>query len=202
MTDINFGSTYRIPITQAGVNAAKKEKLRDLITSYPNGLIGKSKVGHARVSIPDIEDNNFVRKLKSIGYKVFQRFEGENIPKHKLDKFIKEKLIAHDYVQKGKNQEKLPRELKEKRRYERSLAKVEPEEAKLSETDENLMNLEKSSKIKGSGKKVSKSEDANVPVFESMELPTPDEIRQSPSYLKLVEEDGKEFAEAVFFGIK
>ena len=28
MTEINFGSTYRIPITQAGVNAAKKAKLK------------------------------------------------------------------------------------------------------------------------------------------------------------------------------
>ena len=58
MTEINFGSTYRIPITQAGVNAAKKAKLKELIQSYPNGLIGNSKVGNARVSMPDSEDQN------------------------------------------------------------------------------------------------------------------------------------------------
>ena len=28
MSDISFGSTYRIPITQAGVNSAKKARLK------------------------------------------------------------------------------------------------------------------------------------------------------------------------------
>lgn len=37
MTEINFTSTYRIPISQPGVNAAKKAKLKELIGSYPNG---------------------------------------------------------------------------------------------------------------------------------------------------------------------
>ena len=41
MTDITFGSTYRIPISQAGINSAKKARLKELIESYPNGLIGK-----------------------------------------------------------------------------------------------------------------------------------------------------------------
>ena len=76
MTEINFTSTYRIPISQPGVNAAKKVKLKELIGSYPNGLIGNSKVGNARVSVADSEDENFVRKLKTIGYKIFQKFEG------------------------------------------------------------------------------------------------------------------------------
>lgn len=58
MTDINFTSTYRIPITQAGINSAKKAKLKELVLSYPNGLCGNSKVGNARVSIPDSEDAN------------------------------------------------------------------------------------------------------------------------------------------------
>ena len=60
MTDINFTSTYRIPITQAGVNSAKKLKLKQLIESYPNGLIGNSKVGNARISIPNKEDEKFL----------------------------------------------------------------------------------------------------------------------------------------------
>ena len=55
MTEINFTSTYRIPISQPGVNAAKKAKLKELIGSYPNGLIGNSKVGNARVSVADNE---------------------------------------------------------------------------------------------------------------------------------------------------
>ena len=67
MTEINFTSTYRIPITQAGINSAKKTRLKELIESYPNGLIGKSKTGNARISIPDSEDATFIGKLKKIG---------------------------------------------------------------------------------------------------------------------------------------
>ena len=113
MTEINFTSTYRIPISQPGVNAAKKVKLKELIGSYPNGLIGNSKVGNARVSVADSEDENFVRKLKTIGYKIFQKFEGENIEKDKLDIYIKEKLDTRNYNQIGKNKKRMNRELKE-----------------------------------------------------------------------------------------
>lgn len=84
MTDINFTSTYRIPITQAGVNSAKKGRLKELIQSYPNGLIGNSKTGHARISVPDSEDASFIGKLKKIGYKVYQKFEAKIFLKMKL----------------------------------------------------------------------------------------------------------------------
>ena len=103
MNEINFTSTYRIPITQAGVNSAKKGRLKELIQSYPNGLIGNSKAGNARVSMPDSEDAEFIKKLKTIGYKVYQKFEGENIKKDELDIYIKERLDNRTYKQKGKN---------------------------------------------------------------------------------------------------
>ena len=119
MNTISFGSTYRIPITQAGVNNAKKERLRTLIQSYPNGLIGKSKTGQARVSVPDSEDSKFEQKLKTIGYKVFQKFEGDNIPKEQIDSFIKSKLDERDYSQVGKKMKRMSREMKEQRRFER-----------------------------------------------------------------------------------
>ena len=103
MSDISFGSTYRISITQAGVNSAKKAKLKELIESYPNGLIGKSKTGHARVSVPDSEDAKFVGKLKALGFKVFQKFEGENISKENLDTLLKRNLILEILVKKVSN---------------------------------------------------------------------------------------------------
>jgi hypothetical protein len=135
--EISFTSTYRIPITQAGVNNAKKIKLRELIESYPNGLIGKSKQGYARVSMPDSEDENFIRKLKGIGYKIYQRFDGENIDADGLDIFIKQKLDARDFNQKGKNPAPLPKEMKEQRKFERKFGKVqeEVEEIKQPKTD-------------------------------------------------------------------
>ena len=78
MTNINFTSTYRIPITQAGATPAKKDKLRDLVEPYPNKLVSKCNTGTVRVSMADKEDAKFIRNLKAIGYTVFQKFEGEN----------------------------------------------------------------------------------------------------------------------------
>ena len=137
--EISFTSTYRIPITQAGVNNAKKMKLRELIESYPNGLIGKSKQGYARVSMPDSEDENFVRKLKGIGYKIFQRFDGENIGADGLDLFIKQKLDARDFNQKGKNPAPLPKAIKEQRRLERKFGKVEEQIDEIKPTEPEVI---------------------------------------------------------------
>lgn len=100
--NINFTSTYRIPITQAGTNNAKKDKLRNLVSLYPNSIVSKQKTGFARLSIPNTEDTKFEGKLKGIGYKVFQKFDGENVPKDLLDEYIKEALKYGDFHQKGK----------------------------------------------------------------------------------------------------
>lgn len=178
MTEINFTSTYRIPISQPGINAAKKARLKELIQSHPNGMIGNSKVGNARVSMADSEDAKFIQKLKTIGYKVFQKFEGENVPKENLDVYIKERLDNRDYNQLGKKMKKMSREMKAKRRYERSLDVLTAKEENL-ETGANKA----------------------VGAVASEQKPTPDEIRQSEAYLKHVEEYGKAFAEALYFGI-
>lgn len=196
MTDISFGSTYRIPISQAGVNSAKKARLKELIESYPNGLIGKSKVGNARVSMLDSEDASFIAKLKKIGYKVYQKFEGENIPKEDLDIFIKEKLDTRNFSQKGKSPERLSRGVREKRRFERGFTPAE--DLKVEELD---LHIESDVKLSDKGMP-SRNIEPEESSFFSRRIPTPDEIRQSENYLKLVEEEGKEFAEAVYFGIK
>ena len=136
MTDINFTSTYRIPITQAGVNSAKKLKLKQLIESYPNGLIGNSKVGNARISIPNKEDEKFLKQLKTIGYKIYQKFDGENIPKENIDAFIKENLDTRNYNQFGKNKKRMNRELREKVRYERSYTEPTKAETQAQQLEE------------------------------------------------------------------
>ena len=191
MTDVTFGSTYRIPISQAGINSAKKAKLRELIESYPNGLIGKSKVGHARLSIAESEDATFIGKLRKIGYKVYQKFEGENIDKEDLDIFIKERLDSRNYSQKGKKPDRLSREVREKRRFDRNYTAPEI----LGTDTENLIEASVAGETKKSGE-----------IFESAFAPkkvkTSEEIRQSEGYLKLVAEEGEAFAEAVYFGIK
>lgn len=206
MSDISFGSAYRIPITQAGVNAAKKAKLRTLIESYPNGLIGKSKTGYARVSVPDSEDANFIGKLKAIGYKVFQKFEGDNVSKENLDAFIKEKLNAKDFEQKGKQAVRMSKEMKEQRRFERKY--IPPVDKKNIEvqadvnTESQLNNI--SEKVNA---KVSEHDQEAVKVKDNLEKAPKsvldnDKIRESAKYLEIKEKYGEEFAEAVYFGIK
>lgn len=183
MTEINFTSTYRIPITQAGVNSAKKAKLKELIQSYPNGLIGNSKVGNARVSMPDSDDENFIRKLKGIGYKIYQKFDGENIPKENIDAFIKEKLDTRNFSQKGKSQKRMSRELKEQRRYERNYTPSRIIEETTTETEQITKPSTENFKPKAQAK-LSK-----------------EQIRQTQGYIKLKDEYGESFAQAVYFGI-
>lgn len=196
MTEINFGSTYRIPITQAGVNAAKKAKLKELIQSYPNGLIGNSKVGNARVSMPDSEDQNFIRKLKGIGYKVFQKFEGEDVSKENLDAFIKEKLDTRDFSLKGKQAKRMSTSLKQQRRYDRNLTLPE----KTVEVTENI------DEVETIAQKMNKPKSQPTPPKEhevfGQPVKTQDEIRATQGYIDTVKAYGKEFAEALYFGIK
>ncbi len=206
-SNVSFGSTYRIPITQAGVNSAKKERLRELVLSYPNGLIGKSKTGHARISVPDSEDANFIAKLKKIGYKVFQKFEGDNIPKEDLDQYIKLRLDTMDYAQRGKSPKRMSTELKNKRRYERNytpafveqlekeapeeLSFVTPEDAKFFENLENLESETTKPAID------TKRKCYGIRGDKSME-----EIMATDDFKKCVEEYGIEFANAVYFNIR
>ena len=193
MTEINFTSTYRIPITQAGVNAAKKAKLKELIQSYPNGLIGNSKVGNARVSMPDSEDARFIQKLKTIGYKVFQKFEGENIPKEEMDVYIKERLDNRNYNQIGKKMKRMSREMKEKRKFDNSFD-APPKVVKKEEAVEEIQPIQTNKEpVKVAKKNSAKEVDQKA----SMER-----IKQTPGYIKCKEQYGEEFANAVFFDIR
>lgn len=196
MNNISFGSIYRIPITQAGVNNAKKERLRTLIESYPNGLIGKSKTGQARVSVPDSEDSKFEQKLKTIGYKVFQKFEGDNIPKEEIDSFVKSKLDARDYSQVGKKMKRMSREMKEQRRYERRF--VEPVKKQNVDISDDYMEI--SNEASASNNKPSNFELRKKAEDEIAKIRAINEIKKSPAYLRIKEQYGEEFADAVFWG--
>ena len=101
MSEISFSSTYRIPVMQQGINSTKKMQLKSLITSY-NGIVGTGNTGYARVSMGNDKDIAFIRKLKDIGYRVYQQFRGENIGKNNLDEYINKCLENRDYMQYGK----------------------------------------------------------------------------------------------------
>lgn len=204
MNNISFGATYRIPITQAGVNSAKKAKLKTLIESYPNGLIGKSKAGHARISVPDSEDASFIAKLKTIGYKVFQKFEGDNIPKDKIDVFIKEKLDAKDFEQKGKQAARLSKKVKEQRHFDRTFTPVTNNGLEKQNGIETVSSPEQLSKVSENvNKKTVYSENEKVANINPRNNRENNNAETYPKgYLELKEEYGEAFANAVFFGVK
>ena len=87
MSDISFKSTYKIPVTQWGINNTKKLQLKSLVESY-NGIIIGKKDKFALVSIPDKKDLGFIRKLMKIGYREYRQFIGEKIPKNSLEEYV------------------------------------------------------------------------------------------------------------------
>lgn len=100
---ISFGSTYRIPITEAGINPTKKLRLREFISSFERSLVPSSNAGYCRVSILQKDDAKFEQKLRQIGYKVWQKFDAHDLSKYKIDEFIQTALIERNYKSVGKN---------------------------------------------------------------------------------------------------
>lgn len=195
MKNINFGSTFRIPVSQPGVNSAKKERLKQFIASYENGLIGSSKTGYARVSISDSEDADFVRRLKQVGYKIFQKFDGENIPKNEIDSFIKTKLNAGDFSQSGKNKKPLSKEQRLKKHYDNAIktssGKIENDS---SENSKAIFEKSVLNKDQTTSSDIGKNKSSVDNEY--------DKIRASETYLKYKNLYGEAFAEAVFFNIR
>ena len=182
MTEINFKSTYRIPITQAGMNSAKKKALKSMVLGYENSLVGNGNTGFARVSIPKSEDNIFVQKLKQIGCKIYQVFDEHNLNLSEIDEYIKDALNQRDFQQRGKQMKKGASVKKhissekmfaectpETRAQERAeLAQIVPKKVVSPRTDE--------------GKK--------------------EQLRKTPDYIRIKDKYGEEFAEVLFFGRK
>lgn len=98
MSEISFGSTYKIPVVQWGINNTKKLQFKALIGSYSGEICGKGTDAFALLSIPDKKDLTFVRKLQKIGYNDYLQIEGEKIPKNKLEAYVNNALNS---LQKG-----------------------------------------------------------------------------------------------------
>lgn len=91
MSEISFKSTFKIPVSQWGVNNTKKLQLKSLVASY-NGIVTKGKDSYAALSISDEKDMTFLRKLTKLGYSQFEKISGEKIPKESLIEYITKKL--------------------------------------------------------------------------------------------------------------
>ena len=169
MSEINFGSTYRIPITQQGINQSKKLQLKALIGSY-GGLVEAGNTGYARVSMENAKDSNFLRKLKNIGYRTFQQFQGENIAKNNLDTYIKTCLDNREYKQFGKQ-------------------KAKPQNKEKT--------IEKTSVPNES--KVLPQQSERIEFVNRTPLKEQNRIRRTQGYKDIVTKYGQEIAEAIFF---
>ena len=88
MSEITFGSSYKIPLTQWGINNSKKLQLKSLIGSYGGKIGGKGQDSFAVVSMQDKKDMGFIRKLRKIGYFQFEMFENSEFPEN-LKKLLK-----------------------------------------------------------------------------------------------------------------
>ena len=134
MSDISFGSTYRIPLVQQGVNSAKRNALKKMVSKYQNVMYPNGSSGNVRLSIRHRLDESFEANLKRLGFKVFQKFERNNVPKSefensgvsKLDLYIKGELEKANYKQFGKQ-----------KRYHANFYK--PEENELSEIEKKFL---------------------------------------------------------------
>ncbi len=92
MQEISFKSTFKIPMSQWGINNTKKLQLKSLVASY-NGIVTKGKDNYAVLSIPDKKDKGFLYKLRSLGYFQYQQCEGEKIPKESLLEYVTKRLF-------------------------------------------------------------------------------------------------------------
>ena len=104
MSEISFGSTYRIPLVAQNITPAKRDALKTMASKYQNVLYPNGNQGNVRVSIRKRLDEGFEQKLRQLGFKVYQKFSRHNVPKTagKMDNYIKESLKNNDYRQYGK----------------------------------------------------------------------------------------------------
>ena len=91
-----FSSTYRIPLVEQNISAAKREALKKLASKYQNNMYPNGNQGNVRLSI-----------RKRLGFKVFQKFEKHNVPKTNgiMDDYIKKELKNGNYKQFGKQKQ-------------------------------------------------------------------------------------------------
>lgn len=92
MSEISFKSTFKIPMSQWGINNTKKLQLKSLVGSY-NGIVTKGKDNYAVLSISDNKDKGFLCKLRRLGYFQFEQFKGEKIPKESLIDYVKQQQV-------------------------------------------------------------------------------------------------------------
>ncbi len=88
MSQISFKSSYKIPVSQWGINNTKKLQLKSLVSSYAGKFCGKGQDSFAVLTIPDKKDMNFLRKLRKLGYYQFEMYDNADFPEN-LKKLLK-----------------------------------------------------------------------------------------------------------------
>lgn len=88
MSQVSFGSSYKIPVSQWGINNTKKMQFKAIVGSYAGKICGKGKDSFAVLSIPDKKDRSFMDKIRKLGYYQLEVYENNSFPEN-LKKLLK-----------------------------------------------------------------------------------------------------------------
>ena len=102
MNDISFTSTYRIPLVSPGINKPKREKLKEFAETCENFLFPNGQQGAVRISVDEKEDAFVEKKIRQLGFKIYQKFDLHNLVPDTMDTAIKKALDKGEYTQFGK----------------------------------------------------------------------------------------------------
>lgn len=80
MSEISFGSSYKIPVSQWGINNTKKMQFKSIVGSYAGKIVGKGNDSFAVLSIPDKKDRSFIEKIRKLGYYKIEMFDNADVP--------------------------------------------------------------------------------------------------------------------------
>lgn len=102
---INFTSSYRFPMTQPGLNRAKREALVPELLKHSGEIdifqIPKTGKGNGRISVNEIYDSLVEQLLKKFGFKRYQKLPLHEVSIDKVDEYVKTMRQTGDYIQKG-----------------------------------------------------------------------------------------------------
>ena len=110
--NISFTSTYRIPLSERNITPGKKDEVKNFSDKYEHHLHRGCRLGWVRISVPEELDEEIEKKLKQMGFRIYQKFDAHNLPNNKIDKYIKSHLRIGEYKQVGKNKRKLSPQVK------------------------------------------------------------------------------------------
>lgn len=103
--NISFTSSYRFPMTQPGVNRAKRELLKPELEKCAHKItsfqIPNTGAGNGRISVKEVYDGFVEGMLKRLGFKRYQKLPLHDASIEDVDAAVRNLSKTNDYQQKG-----------------------------------------------------------------------------------------------------